>query len=83
MAAREPQRVYRRDELVAVVVSPEQADQVENLRRPRLATKLAELQRLCAEEGYELTAPPRRDRANPFSSRRVRGQARGQQRKRR
>jgi hypothetical protein len=83
MAAREPQRVYRRDKLVAAVVSPELADEVENLRRPTLAMKLVELQRLCAEDNYELTAPPRRDRANPFSSRRVRGQTRGQQRKQR
>jgi hypothetical protein len=73
MAAREPQRVYRRDKLVAVLVSPELADQVETLRRPRLAAKLAELQQLCAEENYELTAPARRDRPNPFESRRVAG----------
>jgi len=76
MAAREPQRVYRRDKLVAAVVSPELADAVENLRRPSLAMKLAELQRLCAEENYELTAPPRRDRANPLASRRIRGRSR-------
>jgi hypothetical protein len=74
-AAREPQLVYRRDKLVAVVVSPDLADEVVNLRRPSLAMKLAELQRLCAEEGYALSAPPRRDRANPFTSRRVRGRS--------
>jgi hypothetical protein len=74
-AAREPQLVYRRDKLVAVVISPERADEAAALRRPGLAAKLAELQRLCAEEGYELSAPPRRDRANPFASRRARGRS--------
>jgi hypothetical protein len=76
MAAREPQRVYRRDKLVVAVVSPELADAVDNLSRPSLATKLAELQRLCAEENYELTASPRRDRANPLTSRRPRARKR-------
>jgi hypothetical protein len=57
--------------LVGAVVSPALADEVENLRRPGLAAKLAELQRLCAEENYELAPPARRDRANPFGSRRV------------
>jgi hypothetical protein len=33
-AAREPQRVYRRDKRVAVVVSPALAHQVDTLRRP-------------------------------------------------
>jgi hypothetical protein len=73
MAVREPQRVYRRDKLVAAVVSPKLADQVEALRRPNLAMKLAELQRLCTEENYELTTPPRTDRPSPLSSRAARG----------
>ena len=72
LAAHEPQLVYRRDKLVAAVVSPELADEVEHLLRPTLATKLAELRRLCAEENYELTAPARDDRGNPFASRRAR-----------
>lgn len=68
-AARAPQLVYRRDKLVAAVVSPDLADKAVDLGRPSLATKLAALQRLCAEEGYELSASPRRDRANPMASR--------------
>ncbi|HEY0993887.1 MAG TPA: hypothetical protein VGD80_42820 [Kofleriaceae bacterium] len=76
LAAREPQHVYRRDTLVAAVVSPELAEQVERLARPSLAMKLAELQRLCAEEGYELSTPPRLDRANPFASPRARARPR-------
>lgn len=75
MAAREPQLVYRRDKLVAAVVSPDLAEEAVNLRRPSLAMKLAELQRLCAEESYELSVPARRDRANPFTSRRAGGRA--------
>jgi hypothetical protein len=62
MAAREPQEVYRRDELVARVVSPELVTR----RRP-LAEALAELQRICAEEDYELAVPTRGDRSNPFA----------------
>jgi hypothetical protein len=73
LAAHEPQRVYRRERLVAAVVSPELADQIEQIRRPSLATKLAELQRLCGEENYELDAPPRQDRVNPFAARPARG----------
>jgi hypothetical protein len=72
LAAREPQHVYRRDKLVATVVSPELAREAESLLRPSLAAKLAELRRLCTEESYELAAPPRRDRANPLASRSVR-----------
>ena len=76
MAAREPQRVYRRDKQVAAIVSPALADEIENLCRPSLAVKLAELQRLCTEENYELTSPPRQDRANPLASRRSRARPR-------
>jgi len=70
MAAREPQRVYRRDKLVAAVVSPELADQVETVRRSRLAAKLAEPPQLCADEDYALMVPVRRDRPDPFAARR-------------
>jgi len=75
-AAHEPQHIYRRDKLVAAVVSPELAHQVDTLRRPSMATKLAELQRLCAEDGFELTTPARRDRANPVASAPVRNRSR-------
>jgi hypothetical protein len=76
LAAREPQQVYRRDRLVAAVVSPELADEVQRLRRPGIAAKLAELQRLCAEDSYELTVPARQDRANPLDRRRGGGRSR-------
>jgi hypothetical protein len=82
MAAREPQAVYRRDRLVAAVVSPELIDEIERVRRPSLAAKLAELQRLCAEENYELAPPPRQDRPNPFAASRASVKSRAPGRKR-
>jgi hypothetical protein len=67
-AAREPQRVYKRNKLVATVVSPEVADRVG--ARPSLADSLGELQRLCAQEEYELPEVVRRDRPVPSQPRR-------------
>jgi len=67
-AAHAPQPVYRRNQLVAAVVSPELAAAAEGLRRPQLADKLAELRQLCADEDYALTTPPRQDRSAPISS---------------
>ena len=57
-AAHEPQRVYKRDQHVATVVS---ADVVAE-KAPSLADALAELRRLCEQEEYELPAVRRRDR---------------------
>ena len=73
-AAREPQALYRRDKLVAAVVSPELKREIEarglgDRQRP-LATALGELRRLCREEGYELTTPKRRDRIDRPSGKR-------------
>lgn len=67
LAAREPQDIYRRDELVARVVPPEHAPPV----KPSLADAIAELQRICAEENYTIEVPPREPRPNPFSRARV------------
>jgi antitoxin (DNA-binding transcriptional repressor) of toxin-antitoxin stability system len=60
LAAQEPQDIYRRDELVARVV-PADAPVVE---RPSARELIAELQRICSEEKYELPLPPRVDRPN-------------------
>jgi hypothetical protein len=68
-AAREPQRVYKRDRLVAAVVSPEVAEGL-SAARPPLAESLGELQRLCAQEKYELPEVTRRDRPDPTAPRR-------------
>jgi hypothetical protein len=66
MAAREPQAVYRRDKLVAAVVSPELKQEMDAAavggRGPTLAAALDELRGLCAEEGYTLAPPKRIDR---------------------
>jgi hypothetical protein len=61
-AAREPQRVYRRAELVATVVSPETAAAIAADSGPSLADELADLQRICSEEDYELPVVKRQDR---------------------
>jgi hypothetical protein len=68
-AAREPQRVYRRNTLVAVVASPEAAGRI---GRVNLAARFDELRQICEETDYELPVPGRRDRANPFSRKRRR-----------
>lgn len=65
LAVREPQEIYRRDTLVARVLNP-QASQAFVPRGPSAAELLAELQRACAEENYELPIAPRADRANPL-----------------
>jgi hypothetical protein len=66
LAAREPQAVYRRDKLVAGVVSPELKQKIEATglayRAPSLAAELEELRGLCAEEDYQLSTPKRVDR---------------------
>lgn len=68
-AAREPQRVYRRDKLVATVVSPEAAAQLEEQKRPTVAEVFDELQRICAEEKYDFPEIVRTTRPNPFAPR--------------
>jgi len=63
--------VYRRDKLVATVVSPALGQQLAEAKsdahKPTLAAALSELRRLCMEEDYELVPPGRIDR--PRSSR--------------
>jgi hypothetical protein len=66
LAAREPQDIYRRDELVAQVVPAGVS-----LTQPQQTARemLAEIQRICAEENYTLEIPPRTTRPNPFLER--------------
>lgn len=64
LAAREPQDIYRRDKLVARVVSPDAGPGAQT--GPSAAELLRELQRICAEDGYELPVSPRVDRPNAF-----------------
>jgi hypothetical protein len=66
LAAHEPQAVYRRDKLVAGVVSAELEQKLEAAERarggPSLAGDLKELRRLCAQDDYQLDVPKRADR---------------------
>lgn len=66
----EPQRVYRRRALVAVVVDPatfERLQQGEEASRARsLAEAAAEARAVLADEGFELDIPERRDRDARF-----------------
>ena len=62
LAAREPQDIYRRDELVARVVSADSPASPEV--RPSAAELLARIQRACLEEDYELPVAPRVERPN-------------------
>lgn len=64
MAAREPQDIYRRDELVARIVSADSP--VAQPQAPSAAELIARIQRACADEDYELPVAPRVDRPNPL-----------------
>lgn len=69
--AEEPQLIYNRDRLVAVMVQPEDFRGYEAWREERerrtVGDAFAELRAICAEEGYELPPSPREDRPNPFA----------------
>jgi hypothetical protein len=71
-AAHEPQPIYNRDQLVGVVVDPESYAEFLRWREERahrsVGAALEELRALCREEGYELEAPRRADRSNPFAA---------------
>ena len=62
----EPQEIYNRSRLVAVVVSPDLLEEIRRLRpeqpTPTLAETFSELREICVEEGYELEIGERRDR---------------------
>lgn len=61
-----PQKIYRRDRLVAAVVSPDVLATIEEVRRRQSSRTLAEafsdVRAACREERYELQLPERRDR---------------------
>lgn len=65
-----PQPITNRGRPVAVVVSAEEYAAFREWReRPdeTLADALREVSELCAEEGYSLEPPPRRDRPDAFA----------------
>ena len=63
----EPQEIYRRDRLVAAVISVEDYEEFERWREGRrrltLARAFDEVRELCARYDYELDTGERRDRA--------------------
>ncbi len=65
-AAERPQRVFRRKEPAAVIVSPAEFAELAALRGGTIAEAFAELRGL----GARLAVSPRRDRKNAFSVRR-------------
>jgi glucose-6-phosphate isomerase len=71
-AAEEPQLILNRDRVVAAVVNAETFQAFEVWRslqgRTSLAEAFAELRAICAEEGYQIEAPPRQDRPNAFAN---------------
>ena len=62
----EPQRIYRRDRLVAAVISAEAFEEFEQWReaqgRRTLGDAAEEIRELCARYGYQLDPGERRDR---------------------
>jgi prevent-host-death family protein len=65
-AGRRPQRVFRRKEPAAVIVSPEEFAELSALKATKtIADAFAELRQL----GGRLESPRRRDRRNTFSGR--------------
>jgi prevent-host-death family protein len=61
-AQREPQLIQNRNRTVAVVMSPAAAERALRGAAPSMRDALADLRRLCAEQDYELPAPPRTSR---------------------
>lgn len=70
-AGEEPQWIYSRGRLVAALVAADDLRQFLAWREQKENTSIAdaffELRRICAEEGYELETPERRNRPNPFA----------------
>ena len=70
-ASDEPQLILNRDRVVAAVVDASLLDAFmawrANGQRATLADGSAALRTVCAEEGYTLELPPRKDRPNAFA----------------
>jgi len=66
----EPQLIYDRQQLVAVVVDAETFQEFllwhQQCQTPSLADAFAELRRLCAEDDYSLEVPTRQNRPLSF-----------------
>ena len=70
-AERGPQLIFNRARLVAAVIDRELYEEFVTWKATRqkksLGEELAELRKICAEEGYRLEVPRRKDRPNPFA----------------
>ncbi|MBD2525217.1 type II toxin-antitoxin system prevent-host-death family antitoxin [Nostoc sp. FACHB-133] len=68
---KEPQLIYNRNELVAVVVEAEIFEEFLTWRKQHekisLADVFKELRQIVVEEDYILEVPTRQDRLNPFA----------------
>jgi len=67
-AAKEPQAIYRRNRLVAAVLSPEALEELKAARKTSVGSAFARLRQICDEESYELVPALRHDRPNPFAT---------------
>ena len=69
-AEKEPQFIYNRDKMVAVVMSSEEYDEFEKIKETEsgrsLASALNEFSSLCAEESYTFEVPARKNRRTGF-----------------
>lgn len=69
-AEKEPQFIYNRDKMVAVVMSSEEYDELEKIKESSsgrsLASALNEFSSLCAEESYTFEVPSRKNRRTEF-----------------
>jgi len=71
-ASEEPQRIYKRHQLVAMIVAGETFEEFrrwqQRSQRRSIAEEFAELRAIAAEEGgWELPLPDRVDRPNAFA----------------
>ena len=66
-AAKEPQAIYRRNRLVAAVLSPEALEELNTARKATVGSAFARLREICREEDFTFVPAPRHDRPNPFA----------------
>ncbi|MFW5771033.1 MAG: type II toxin-antitoxin system prevent-host-death family antitoxin [Spirochaetota bacterium] len=67
----EPQVIYNRDTIVAVVIDPEEYEEYRSFKESRekksLASAFEELRSICGDESYEITVPERTNRENQWT----------------
>jgi hypothetical protein len=63
-----PQLIYRRDRLVAAVISVDNETEVPGVDRATIAQRFAEIRDVIRRERYRLPPAPRKMRSNDFVS---------------